>query len=63
MSFLNYIRGYRTYIVAGLLVLVSLVHLISGDISFTQFLGSSDLLILLNGLGLGALRAGLTSGQ
>lgn len=43
------------------MVLVALVHLIAGDTSPQEFLSgnSTDLLLLANGLGLAALRAGL----
>ncbi len=54
---MNFLKGYKTYIIATLLVLVSLVHLITGDIGIFDFVQSPDLLILLNGLGLGALRS------
>jgi hypothetical protein len=56
---MNFLKGYKTYIVATLLVLVSLVHLATGDISIIEFIKSPDVLVLLNGLGLGALRAAL----
>lgn len=54
---MNFLKGYKTYIIATLLVLVSLVHLITGDIGIFDFVQSPDLLTLLNGLGLGALRS------
>lgn len=56
-----FVGGYKTYIVATLMVLVALVHLIAGDTSPQEFLSgnSTDLLLLANGLGLAALRAGL----
>jgi len=57
MAFLS---GYKTYIVAFLMVLIGVVSLVTGELSWTEFLNSPDLLILLNGLGLGFLRAGVT---
>jgi len=56
MNLLKLIKGYKTYIVSGLMVGVGLVNLATGDITFAQFLTSPDVLILLNGLGLGAVR-------
>ena len=56
---MNLLKGYRTYIIAALLVLVSLINLLTGDISIVEFLNSPDLLVLLNGLGLATLRAGV----
>ena len=53
------LKGYKTYIVSALLVAVSLVHLLSGDMSLITFLNSPDLIVLLQGLGLGALRAAM----
>lgn len=53
---MSFLQGYKTYIISGLLVLVSLVHLVNGEMTLVQFLNSPDLLVLLNGLGLAALR-------
>ena len=56
---MNFIKGYKTYIVAGLLVAVALVHFISGDINLATLLNDPYVLVLLNGLGLGALRSAI----
>ena len=53
------LKGRKTYIVAVLMVLVSAVSYLTGDISFIDFISSSDVQLLLEGLGLGALRAGI----
>jgi len=58
-GFQEYLKGKKTYIVAALLVLVSLVEFLSGDIPLGEFLSGADLLVLLNGLGLATLRAGI----
>lgn len=55
--------GYKTYIIAALMVAVGLVHLLTGDISTTAFLNDPYLLVVLNGLGLAALRAGVSKIQ
>ena len=52
-----FLKGKKTHIVAFLLVLVAAVNLYNGDIALEAFLGDPNLLILLNGLGLSALRA------
>ena len=57
----DFVRGRKTYIVSGLLVVVGLVRLIAGEIDITAFLASQDLVIVLNGLGLGFLRAGVNA--
>jgi len=56
----KWLDGKKTYIVSALLVLVSLVRLIDGDISLAEFFAKEDFLVLLNGLGLGSLRAGVS---
>ena len=55
----NWLSGKKTYILAGLMVLIGLVHLFTGDITLTDFLNSSDLLVVLNGFAFMALRAGI----
>lgn len=54
-----FLQGRKTYIVAFLLVLVSLLDLLTGDVALADFLGDPNLLVLLNGLGLAALRSGV----
>ena len=59
-KFTNALQGKKTYIIAGLMVLSSIVRLIVGDITVIEFIMSQDVLFLLNGLGLGTLRAGIS---
>ncbi len=54
---MKFLSGKKTYIIATLLVLVALVHLATGDITFATFLSDPYVLVLLNGLGLASLRA------
>ncbi len=54
---MNFLKGYRTFIVATLLVLVGLVNLLTGNITLIQFAQSPDLIVVLNGLGFAGLRA------
>jgi|6_EtaG_2_1085325.scaffolds.fasta_scaffold00486_15 hypothetical protein len=58
---MDFIKGKKTYLVAALLVLVGLVNALSGEIGAWQGV-MDNALILLNGLGLGFLRAGIASG-
>ena len=59
---MNWIKGRKTYIVAGLMVLVSLLDVMTGDTGIMEFFKSEDLTVLLSGIGLGTLRAGVTNG-
>lgn len=56
------LQGRKTYIVSALLVLVAVVDLLTGDMSLVEFLNEPNLIVLLNGLGLAALRAGVSNG-
>jgi len=57
---MNWLKGKKTYIIAGLMVSVSLIHLFYGDIGFAEFATSEHLNTLLEGVGLGTLRAGIS---
>lgn len=54
-----FLKGKKTHIVAALLVAVGVVNFLAGDATLSQLLSDPNLLILLNGLGLSALRAGM----
>jgi len=56
---MSFIKGYKSYIVAALLVVVALLDVLTGDMTLSVFLNSPELLILLNGVGLAALRHGM----
>lgn len=58
---LSILKGYRTYLIAVLMLAVGLVQLANNEISLEALLNSNDLLVILNGLGLAALRAGIQS--
>lgn len=60
---MNWLQGKKTYIIAGLMVLTSLVHLLIGDMGFVEFLSSEQVKILLGGIGLGTLRAGVAGSR
>lgn len=55
----KWLSGRKTYIVASLMVVIGLVKLMVGDMSLVDFLMSGDLQLLLEGLGIGTLRAGI----
>jgi len=50
---MQWLQRKKTYIVAGLMVAASLIHLLSGDIGFTEFAAREHLNTLLEGEGLG----------
>ena len=58
---MNWLKGKKTYIIAGLMVSASLIHLFLGDIGFVEFATSEHLYTLLEGVGLGTLRAGISN--
>ena len=58
---MNWLKGKKTYIIAGLMVSASLIHLILGDIGLVEFATSEHLNTLLEGVGLGTLRAGISN--
>jgi hypothetical protein len=57
---ITFLSGYKTYIIAALMVLIALVNLLTGDINSATFFNDPSFLLLLNGLGLGALRAAIS---
>ena len=54
---MDWLRGKKTHIIAGLMVLGSIVKLVTGDMGFAEFFSSNDINTLLQGFGLSALRA------
>lgn len=55
----NLLSGRKTYIVSTLMIIIGLVNFLTGDITLVEFLNTDDIVIILNGLGLGFLRAGV----
>lgn len=55
---MNFLSGQKTYLVAALMVLVGIVNALTGDSGAWQGI-LDNALIILNGLGMGALRAGV----
>ena len=60
---MQWLKGKKTYIIAGLMATASLIHLLSGDMSLADFVTSEHLNTLLEGVGLGTLRAGLSGNR
>ncbi len=60
---MQWLKGKKTYIIAGLMASASLVHLMSGDMGLAEFVTSEHLSTLLEGVGLGTLRAGVSSNR
>lgn len=54
---LGFLNGKKTYILAALVVLASLVRLATGDVTLSEFLNSPDLMTLLGGLSIASMRA------
>lgn len=60
---MDWLKGKKTYIIAGLMVVAALLNLITGDMGLAEFVTSDHLNTLLEGVGLGTLRAGVASGR
>jgi len=57
---IGFLKGKKTYIIAALLFLVSLVNLFTGSQNIIQFLNDPNLILLLGALGLGSVRAAIS---
>ena len=57
---MQWLQGKKTYVIASLMVAVSLTQLLSGDIGLAEFAASEHLNTLLEGVGLATLRAGVS---
>lgn len=56
---MQWLQGKKTYLISALMVLVSLIHLVVGDMSLAQFVTSEHVITLLEATGLATLRAGV----
>lgn len=56
---MNWLKGKKTYIVSGLMFLVTLMQLLTGDTTLQEFVMSEHLSTLIEALGLATLRAGI----
>ena len=57
---LEWLSGKKTYILVIIGVLTVLVNFLTGDLTFLQFITSDAVIQLIELLGLGALRAGVS---
>ena len=53
------LSGKKAHITAFFMVCIGILNLINGDISLQQVLSSPDLHLVLEGLGISTLRAGI----
>ena len=53
------VKREKTYIVSALMALVSLVHLVTGNLTLVEFISSDHMMSLFEALGLTTLRAGI----
>jgi hypothetical protein len=58
---MNWLKGKKTYIVSGLMVLVTLMQLLVGETTLQEFILSEHVTTLIEAVGLGTLRAGIAS--
>jgi hypothetical protein len=58
-----WLQGKKTYILVVLGVLTKIVLFLSGEMGFFEFLSSEDFVHVLELLGLGTLRAGVSKTQ
>jgi hypothetical protein len=60
---MKWFNGKKTYIVSAFMVMVSLMHLATGDLTLTEFVSSDHTVNLLEALGLSTLRVGIWQNQ
>jgi hypothetical protein len=60
---MNWLKGKKTYIVCILMAVVSLMHLIAGDLTLIEFINGEQVMNLFEALGLTTLRAGVGQNQ
>ena len=53
------LAGYKTYVIAGIMILKSLYAMFTGDME--TGLSQPDYNLMMEGMGLGALRAGVSA--
>lgn len=56
---MNWLNGKKTYLVSGLMAAVTLLQLITGQTTLSEFFMSEHITTLLEAVGLGTLRAGI----
>lgn len=56
---MEFLKGKKTYIIAGLMLLRAIFELVIGDIGFSQFVNGPYIMEIMAALGLSSLRAGV----
>ncbi|GJL78797.1 MAG: hypothetical protein NPINA01_17860 [Nitrospinaceae bacterium] len=56
---MKWLKGKKTYLVAGLMAAVTLLQLITGETTLQEFIMSEHVVTLMEALGLSTLRAGI----
>ena len=60
---MNWLNGKKTYIISALMVVVSLMNLITGDLTLVEFLKGEQMINLFEAVGLTTLRVGVGQNQ
>ncbi len=60
---MNWLNGKKTYIISALMILVSLMHLVTGDLTLVDFLKGDQMINLFEAVGLTTLRVGVGQNQ
>ena len=60
---MNWIKEKSVYLIAAVMVVSSLFSVIMGDMTFSEFMASENVLLLFTGTGLAALFSGLKNNQ
>jgi hypothetical protein len=56
---MKWLQGKKTYIVSGLMAIVTLLQLLAGETTLQEFVMSEHVTTLIEAVGLGTLRAGI----
>jgi hypothetical protein len=60
---MNWLNGKKTYIISALMVVVSLMQLVTGDLTLAEFLNGEQMINLFEAVGLTTLRVGVGQNQ
>jgi len=60
---MNWLNGKKTYIISALMAVVSLMQLVTGDLTLVEFLNGEQMINLFEAVGLTTLRVGVGQNQ
>jgi hypothetical protein len=60
---MSWFNGKKTYILSAFMIVVSLIHLLAGNLTLIEFIGSDHMINLFEALGLSTLRIGISQNQ